>query len=100
MLFNSIPFVVFFLVVYGLYVILTHRYQNALLLVASYFFYGSWDWRFLGLMLLSTTMDYGFGLLLGRVQDEARRRLILITSVSVNLGILFVFKYFNFFAVS
>jgi D-alanyl-lipoteichoic acid acyltransferase DltB (MBOAT superfamily) len=100
MLFNSLPFVAFFLVVYSLYAVLTHRYQNALLLVASYFFYGSWDWRFLGLMLLSTAMDYGFGLLLGRVQDEARRRVILTTSISVNLGILFVFKYFNFFAVS
>jgi len=100
MLFNSLPFVLFFLVVYSLYVVLTHRYQNALLLVASYFFYGSWDWRFLGLMLFSTTMDYGFGLLLGRMQDQTRRKLLLIASISVNLGILFVFKYFNFFAVS
>jgi alginate O-acetyltransferase complex protein AlgI len=100
MLFNSVPFVVFFVVVYGLYVVLTHRWQNALLLVASYFFYGSWDWRFLGLMLFSTTMDYAFGLLLGRMQDQARRRLVLIVSISVNLGILFVFKYFNFFAGS
>ncbi len=100
MLFNSLPFVAFFVVVYALYVILTHRYQNALLLVASYFFYGSWDWRFLGLMLFSTTMDYGFGRLLGRMEDERRRRLVLIVSISVNLGILFVFKYFNFFAVS
>jgi D-alanyl-lipoteichoic acid acyltransferase DltB (MBOAT superfamily) len=100
MLFNSAPFVVFFVVVYALYVILTHRYQNALLLVASYVFYGSWDWRFLGLMLFSTTMDYWFGRLLGRTEADRKRRLILIVSISVNLGILFVFKYFNFFAVS
>ena len=100
MLFNSAQFVVFFLIVYGLYLVLSHRYQNPLLLVASYVFYGSWDWRFLGLMLFSTTMDYGFGLLLGRVQDQARRKLILTTSIAVNLGVLFVFKYFNFFAAS
>jgi len=100
MLFNSLPFVGFFVAVYALYVILTHRYQNALLLVASYVFYGSWDWRFLGLMLFSTAMDYGFGRLLGRTEEERNRRLILIVSISVNLGILFVFKYFNFFAVS
>jgi alginate O-acetyltransferase complex protein AlgI len=100
MLFNSLTFVAFFLIVYALYVVLTHRYQNALLLVASYVFYGSWDWRFLGLMLLSTTMDYYFGLLLGRMPQDARRKWILIVSISVNLGILFVFKYFNFFAVS
>jgi D-alanyl-lipoteichoic acid acyltransferase DltB (MBOAT superfamily) len=100
MLFNSLPFIAFFVIVYALYIILTHRYQNALLLVASYFFYGSWNWRFLGLMLFSTAMDYWFGLLLGRMENERRRRLILIVSITVNLGILFVFKYFDFFAVS
>jgi len=100
MLFNSTQFVAFFLVVYALYLVLAHRYQNALLLAASYVFYGSWDWRFLGLMIFSTTMDYGFGLAIGRLQEQSRRKLILITSIAVNLGILFVFKYFNFFAVS
>lgn len=100
MLFNSTQFVVFFVVVYALYVILTHRYQNALLLVASYVFYGSWDWRFLGLMLFSTTMDYWFGRLLGRTEADRTRRILLVVSISVNLGILFVFKYFDFFAVS
>jgi alginate O-acetyltransferase complex protein AlgI len=97
-LFNSLQFVAFFIAVYGLYLVLTHRYQNLLLLAASYYFYGSWDWRFLGLMLFSTVMDYSFGIVLGRVQDPVRRRLILTTSIVVNLGFLFVFKYFNFFA--
>jgi len=100
MLFNSVQFIVFFLVVYIVYLTLTHRYQNYWLLLASYIFYGSWDWRFLGLMLLSTTMDYGFGLLLHRCEDAARRKTILLVSITVNLGILFVFKYFNFFAGS
>jgi alginate O-acetyltransferase complex protein AlgI len=99
-LFNSAPFVAFFVIVYGLYLVLGHRSQNVLLLFASYVFYGSWDWRFLGLMLFSTSMDYGFGLLLARVDRERRRRLILVTSIVVNLGVLFVFKYFNFFAAS
>jgi D-alanyl-lipoteichoic acid acyltransferase DltB (MBOAT superfamily) len=96
-LFNSLTFIAFFVVVYAMYLLLTHRWQNALLLAASYVFYGSWDWRFLGLMLFTTTMDYGFGRLLDRLQDEPRRRLVLVISVSVNLGILFIFKYFNFF---
>lgn len=100
MLFNSFEFIAFFIIVYGLYLVLTHRYQNALLLIASYFFYGSWDWRFLGLMLFSTTMDYTFGLVLGRVQNPSRRKLILVTSIAVNLGFLFVFKYFNFFSTN
>ena len=100
MLFNSTEFVVFFLIVYALYLVLAHRGQNALLLVASCVFYGSWDWRFLGLMLFSTTMDYSFGRLLGRLQNDSRRKLVLIVSITVNLGILFVFKYFNFFAAS
>src|SRR3954467_10427083 len=98
MLFNSIEFIAFFLIVYGLYAVLTHRYQNALLLAASYVFYGSWDWRFLGLMLFSTVMDYSFGIVLGRVQEPVRRRLILTTGIVVHLGFLFVFKFFNFFA--
>lgn len=100
MLFNSAQFVVFFLIVYGCYLVLDHRRQNIFLLLASYVFYGSWNWRFLGLMLFSTAMDYAFGLLLGRTEDERRRRRILIASVTTNLGILFVFKYFNFFAHS
>jgi len=100
MLFNSTQFVAFFLVVYALYLVLAHRAQNILLLAASYVFYGSWDWRFLGLMLFSTTMDYGFGVALSRMQQPSRRRRILIVSIAVNLGVLFVFKYFNFFATS
>src|ERR1043165_1234325 len=100
MLFNSAQFVAFFAVVYGLYLVLRHRYQNLLLLGASYVFYGSWDWGFLGLMLFSTTMDYSFGLLLGRVEHAARRKALLVPSVPVTLGVLFVFKSFTFFATS
>ena len=58
MLFNSQIFLIFFIVVYGLYRLLPHRWQNMLLLVSSYFFYGWWDWRFLSLIFLSTVIDY------------------------------------------
>ena len=58
MVFNSIQFVVFFAVVYSLYRLLPHRAQNWLLLVASYWFYAAWDWRFLGLLIASTVVDY------------------------------------------
>ena len=98
MLFNSFLFVGFFAVVYGLYCVLRHRAQNVLLLVASYVFYGWWDWRFLSLILVSTLVDYVVGLGLTRATGERRKRLLLATSVVTNLGILFTFKYFGFFA--
>jgi D-alanyl-lipoteichoic acid acyltransferase DltB (MBOAT superfamily) len=105
MLFNSLIFVAFFAVVYGAYLALQQRptTQNVLLLVASYVFYSYWDWRFLSLILISTVADYTIGLALGRTEGggpegDRRRRLLVITSVGINLGILGFFKYFNFFA--
>jgi D-alanyl-lipoteichoic acid acyltransferase DltB (MBOAT superfamily) len=71
-----------------------------MLLGASYLFYGWWDYRFLGLLMLSTSIDYLVGLGLDRTPDERRRKVILLVSVAVNLGILGFFKYFNFFADS
>ena len=58
MIFNSLTFVLFFLVVYSLYLVLHWRWQNAMLLVASYIFYGWWDWRFCGLLLFSPLVDW------------------------------------------
>ena len=98
MVFNSFVFVVFFALVYGLYIVLRHRAQNVLLLVASYVFYGWWDWRFLSLVLASTVLDYVCGLRI--VDDASRRRLWISLSMAGNLGLLFFFKYFNFFADS
>ena len=98
MVFNSFVFVVFFALVYGLYIVLRHRAQNVLLLVASYVFYGWWDWRFLSLVLASTVLDYVCGLRI--VDDATRRRLWISLSMAGNLGLLFFFKYFNFFADS
>jgi D-alanyl-lipoteichoic acid acyltransferase DltB (MBOAT superfamily) len=100
MLFNSLEFVVFFLIVYASYLVLDHRRQNHLLLTASYVFYGAWDWRFLTLLWATTFVDYVVGLLLGRPGSERIRKLILTVSIIANLGVLGTFKYFNFFADS
>jgi D-alanyl-lipoteichoic acid acyltransferase DltB (MBOAT superfamily) len=109
-LFNSLHFGIFFVVVFAVTWAL-HRAvpaRNAFLLAASYYFYGSWDWRFLSLILLTTTIDYWIGRALDvRSVDPAnppkrtpRRKLILVGSLVANLGILGFFKYFNFFVDS
>lgn len=100
MLFNSFEFALFFLVVFSSYWFLGHRRQNQMLLVASYFFYGCWDWRFLFLLLLSTLIDYIVALLIDRTNDSARRKQLLAVSLVCSLSILGFFKYFNFFAGS
>ncbi|MBL3705546.1 MBOAT family protein [Sulfitobacter sp. BDSS02] len=97
MLFSQLDFWYFFAVVFLLYLVLPFRWQNRMLLVASYVFYGAWDWRFLGLIAFSTVVDYLVGLSLARTSDETRRRHLLTISMVTNLGLLGVFKYFNFF---
>jgi alginate O-acetyltransferase complex protein AlgI len=98
MVFNSLHFIWFFAFVYAAYRLLPHRAQNWLLLAASYYFYAAWDWRFLGLLLASTIVDYSCGLALGRTESPVRRRLLLCLSLGFNLTLLGFFKYFNFFA--
>ena len=88
------------LIVYALYVVLPHRWQNRMLLIASYIFYGAWDWRFLSLILISTIIDYCVGLSLEKEKNDGVRFRYLMVSVCMNLGLLGVFKYFNFFAGS
>ena len=100
MLFNSLDFALFFGVVYGAYLLLPHRGQNRLLLAASYFFYGCWDWRFLSLIALSTTVDFLASQGIADTDDPRRRRGLLGVSMALNLGILGFFKYFDFFVGS
>ncbi|MBI4598224.1 MAG: MBOAT family protein [Candidatus Omnitrophica bacterium] len=100
MSFNTLEFAVFFIVVYGLYCGLGHRWQNLMLLVASYVFYGAWDWRFLGLLLISTVLDFFCGLGIHGAHSARIKRMVLGLSVAGNLAILGFFKYFNFFAGS
>lgn len=100
MLFNSIDFALFLPIVFVLYWFVTNRnlkLQNVLILVASYIFYGWWDYRFLSLLVFSTLVDYfvGWGLL--SQQNQLKRRLLLTLSIVVNLGLLGFFKYYNFF---
>ena len=98
MVFTSLHFVVFFAVVYALYRVLPHRLQNWMLLSASYYFYASWDWRFLSLLLGSTIVDFLVGRYLGREDvPQPKRRLALVISLVFNLGMLGIFKYFGFF---
>lgn len=100
MLFNSLQFLIFFPLVLVLYHLLGHRAQNRMLLVASYTFYGMWDWRFLFLMTASLIVDFCCGLGISRSTNVRSRRLLLTLSVVVNGGALLFFKYFNFFVGS
>ncbi len=103
MLFNSIEFAIFLPIVFVLYWFVTRKNikaQNILLLSASYVFYGWWDWRFLSLIIFSSIIDYLVGLNLAKTEDKRKRKLLLWTSILVNLGFLGFFKYFNFFAES
>ena len=99
-IFNSLTFLVFFGIVLLLYFRLGHRGQNWMLIIASYVFYGWWDYRFLGLLLFTTFFDYFCALWIEGQTNPAKRRLLLASSMTVNLGVLCVFKYFNFFAES
>jgi alginate O-acetyltransferase complex protein AlgI len=100
MLFNSLSFLVFLPAVLLGIRVLPDQWRKRFLLGACYVFYGSWDWRFLGLLFLSTFIDFWAGRLIYEAQDARARKLILIVSLCVNLLILGFFKYFNFFAGS
>lgn len=91
MLFNSIEFFVFFLAFLSLYWVLPFRVQNAFLLLAGYYFYGSWDVRFLFLLAFSTTVDFWIGLLLAEGRVDSRQRLFSsLVVVAAALACLFV----------
>ncbi len=102
MLFNSIPFIVFLPIVFVLHWVLPRKmvFQNSVLLVASYVFYGCWDWRFLSLIALSTVVDFFCARWIHDATDPVRRRVWLGLTVGFNLGLLGFFKYWNFFADS
>ena len=100
MLFNSIDFAIFLPIVFLLYWFVTDKklkLQNFLIVAASYLFYGWWDWRFLSLILFSTLVDYTIGRQLRNEENQLKRRVLLWTSILVNLGFLGFFKYYNFF---
>jgi alginate O-acetyltransferase complex protein AlgI len=103
MLFNSIEFAIFLPIVFILYWFVVNknlRLQNLLVVAASYFFYGWWDWRFLSLIVFSSIIDYGVGRGLKREKSKVKRKFLLLTSIIVNIGFLGFFKYYNFFVDS
>ncbi len=98
MLFPTFAFLVFFLVVFAVYWALPgHRARKAWLLVASVYFYASWNPWLVGLIAFSAAVDFVMALVLERVESPGRRRLLLVLSISTNLGLLVYFKYVNFF---
>ncbi len=102
MLFNSLNFAIFLPIVYLLYwfVFRKLKHQNILLLVASYFFYACWDYRFLFLLMFSTVLDYFTGIKMHEAKSAAGKKFWFWLSIGVNLGFLGFFKYYNFFAES
>jgi D-alanyl-lipoteichoic acid acyltransferase DltB (MBOAT superfamily) len=103
MLFNSLDFAIFLPIVFLLYWFVVQnnlKFQNVLIVASSYVFYGWWDWRFLSLILFSTVVDYLIGQQLNIEERQSKRKLLLWTSIIVNLGFLGFFKYYNFFVES
>lgn len=97
MLFNSIEFVIFFPIVVGLYFAIPYRYRWFFLLIASYYFYMCWKAEYIVLIAFSTASAYCAAILIEKNNNQSRKKAYLIASVSINLGMLFLFKYFNFF---
>lgn len=98
MLFNSLPFLLFFPVVVGLYWVVSQKMRNALLLISSYYFYMNWEPTYALLILLSTVSTWAFSI--GIFKSNEKRKLFLIACLLCNLLILFTYKYLNFFSES
>ncbi|WP_396145705.1 MBOAT family O-acyltransferase [Flavobacterium sp.] len=103
MFFNSLHFAIFLPIVFILYWVIGAKSkinQNYILILASYYFYSCWDWRFLFLLVFSTLLDYVSGMKIEKSQTPFERKMWLWICVTINLGFLGVFKYYNFFASS
>ncbi|MCD6578299.1 MBOAT family protein [bacterium] len=97
MLFNSFQFIYFFIIIVTLYFMIPHKYRWILLLVASYYFYMCWKIEYIFLILFSTFVDYFAGIHMEKSKTKRRKAMFLAFSLITNLGLLFTFKYFNFF---
>lgn len=103
MLFNSFSFAIFLPIVFAIYWLLSEKklhYQNAFLLICSYYFYACWDWRFLFLLIFSTGLDYFSGIKMEEADNAKHRKVWFYASIIINVGFLGIFKYYNFFADS
>ena len=97
MLFNSIPFLIFFPIVAGLYLLLPKKIKPVWLLVASYYFYMSWNYKYVVLILFTTVVTYITALLIGKSNTKSKKKLFLAFGLILNFSLLFFFKYFDFF---
>ncbi|MFH2036260.1 MAG: MBOAT family O-acyltransferase [Candidatus Zixiibacteriota bacterium] len=100
MLFNSLQYLIFFPLVVAIYFSIPHKYRWAMLLAASYYFYMCWKAEYIILIIVSTLIDYFAGIQMGKKSNKKSRKLYLLLSLFSNLGLLFAFKYFNFFSDS
>jgi alginate O-acetyltransferase complex protein AlgI len=100
MIFTDWPFAVFAAIFFPLYFMTRGMVRISLILVASYFFYSWWDWRFLSLLILTTLVDYVAALKIDQSKDALVRKRWIVVSMSANLLVLGFFKYFNFFVDS
>lgn len=100
MLFNSLSYAIFLPVVFGFYWLLPHRFRWVLLLASSYYFYMSWNVRYVVLILFTTIVSYISALAMERMESKSKKKLVLAVTLIACLGVLFVFKYFNFFSDS
>src|SRR5690606_42147176 len=100
MIFNSLDFAIFLPIVFAIYWLLNKgslKVQNLFIVLASYVFYGWWDYRFVALIIFSTLVDFVVGIYLNKCAKQTDRKILLWISIGVNLGLLGFFKYYNFF---
>ncbi|HZU89387.1 MAG TPA: MBOAT family protein, partial [Stellaceae bacterium] len=102
MLFPTLGFLVFFLIVAAAMIGLERHFtaKKAVLVAASYFFYAQWDWHFCFLLAFSSAVSYLAGWMIGASRDPRRRRAVLVAAIAVDLAVLGVFKYFDFFLLT
>lgn len=98
MIFNSLDFLIFFVIIIFLFFSLPHKYRKILLLIASYFFYGYWNPAYLILIFVSTAADFYVAKSIYNTKNLKKRKILLTISIVINIGILFTFKYLNFLA--
>jgi D-alanyl-lipoteichoic acid acyltransferase DltB (MBOAT superfamily) len=98
--FATFEFAIFMVCVYLPYLVMSHRLQNYLLLIASYIFYGWWDWRFLSLILFTTAVNYLLGIAIYYTENIGKRRFYLLIALCLTFGLLGIFKYLGFFVDS
>ncbi len=103
MAFNSIVFALFLPLVFAIYWGILNKHlkaQNIFIILASYFFYGWWDWRFLSLLFVSSVVDFTSAYFMAKTESKKRKKVFLGISLLTNLGLLGTFKYYDFFVSS